>query len=265
MARSCSTGYARDKVRYAKQFVNCLFEEDFSQLQKLSESKRNHVMCALSSLAKFLGKYEDFKRLVGAYGLKWKSVNAEDLLISRINKVERDGSVLNWVGEVKEKRPELDYFMDFMLITGLRYVEAIESYNLIINLAKEDRLDEYYKIKKEALEHFRFKQLFMRRTKKAFISFVPKEFIEKISKQKFLTRHQIKNRIQRRGLKLRFGDIREYYATFTNRYLTREEIDFLQGRISSNVFMRNYFNPALISDLKKRVFQALEKIEELCS
>jgi hypothetical protein len=137
VASSCAKGYTKDKIRYAKQFADCLFKEDFSQLQRLSESKRNHVMCALSSLAKFLGKYEDFKRLIGAYGLKWKSVNAEDLLISRINKVERDGSVLNWIREVKEKRPELNDFMDFMLVTGLRYVEAIESYNLIIKLAKE--------------------------------------------------------------------------------------------------------------------------------
>jgi hypothetical protein len=35
------------------------------------------------------------------------------------------------------------------------------------------------------------------------------------------------------------------------------EIDFLQGRTSASVFMRNYFNPALISDLKERVFKGI--------
>jgi len=96
----------------------------------------------------------------------------------------------------------------------------------------------------------------MRRTKKAFISFIPKEFIARISEQESLTKCQIKNRIQRSKSKLRFGDIREYFATSMNRYLSREEIDFLQGRVSASVFMRNYFNPALITDLKDRVFKA---------
>jgi hypothetical protein len=44
------------------------------------------------------------------------------------------------------------------------------------------------------------------------------------------------------------------------KYLTQPEIDFLQGRISASVFMRNYFNPALIGDLKERVFKGLESL-----
>jgi len=138
----------------------------------------------------------------------------------------------------------------------LRLIEAINSYNLIIDLSTGGRLSEYYNAEKEALEHFRFKKVFMRRTKKAFISFIPKEFIARISEQESLTKCQIKNRIQRSKSKLRFGDIREYFATSMNRYLSREEIDFLQGRVSASVFMRNYFNPALITDLKDRVFKA---------
>jgi intergrase/recombinase len=263
VAKNCSKGYAKDKVRYAKQFSHCLFNEDFSTLQTLGESKRNHVMCALSSLAKFLGVYEDFRKLVRAHGLKWKSVNAEDLMIARLSRVETEGSVLNWIQEVREKRPELCDFLDFMLASGLRYVEAIESYNLIIDLAEEGKLSDYYDAEKEALEHFRFKQTFMRRTKKAFISFIPRELTEKVSRQEKFTKCQIKNRIQRSKSKLRFGDIREYFATFMNRYLSREEIDFLQGRVSASVFMRNYFNPALITDLKDRVFKAIADLKVL--
>jgi len=44
--------------------------------------------------------------------------------------------------------------------------------------------------------------------------------------------------------------------------LSQPEIDFLQGRVSANVFMRNYFNPALIGDLKERVFEAIGKLKE---
>ncbi|MDH5459542.1 MAG: hypothetical protein OEY95_06335 [Candidatus Bathyarchaeota archaeon] len=45
------------------------------------------------------------------------------------------------------------------------------------------------------------------------------------------------------------------------KWLSQPEIDFLQGRVSASVFMRNYFNPALIGDLKERVFKAIEEIQ----
>jgi len=64
----------------------------------------------------------------------------------------------------------------------------------------------------------------------------------------------------KKKLPLRFGDIREYWATYMTRHLKEAEIDFLQGRISSSIFMRNYFNPALISDLKQRTFKGITEL-----
>jgi hypothetical protein len=45
--------------------------------------------------------------------------------------------------------------------------------------------------------------------------------------------------------------------------LKESEIDFLHGRVSTSVFMRNYFNPALIGDLKERVFKAVAELKLL--
>ncbi|MEM2118474.1 MAG: integrase [Candidatus Bathyarchaeia archaeon] len=262
VGKKCSEGYAKDLVRYARLFVDCLFNEDFSRVQALPESKRNHVMCALSNLAKFLGIYEGFLRLVKAYGLKWKSVKAEDLLLNRMCKTRDNGAVVDWVRTVKAHIPELSGFVDFVVCSGLRLVEAIESYNLIVDLAKNGRLSEYYDYEKEALEHFRFKEKFIRRTKKAFVSFIPKKLVEAISQKEKLTIFQIRNYVRRDSkLRMRFGDLREYYATVMTKWLNPAEIDFLQGRISGSVFMRNYFNPALISDLKDRVFKGLAEIQ----
>ena len=69
----CSERVAKDRLRYARKFYSCLFKGDFSELAKFSDSKRCHVMNALSNLAKFLGIYEEFKGLVKRYGLTWKS------------------------------------------------------------------------------------------------------------------------------------------------------------------------------------------------
>jgi len=262
---NCCERVVKDRVRYAKKYGHCLFKRDFGELTTFSDSKRSHVLKALSGLAKFLGIYEDFKGLVKAYGLTWKTASADDLIISRLTKANENNDVIEWIGKVRKKFPELNVFVDFVLVSGLRYVESVKAFNLIVDLAKEGRLSEYYNAETEALEHFRFKQLFIRRTKKAFISFIPKSFIQRVSNQKNLTTYQISNSIKRNGFKSRFSDVREYYATFMTKWLSQPEIDFLQGRVSANVFMRNYFNPALITDLKERTFKAMNEIRQKSS
>jgi len=250
-------------MRYAKKYSHFLLKRDFSELNTFSNCKRNHVLKALSALAKFLGMYEEFKGLMKSYGLKWSSVKAEDLIISRLTNANGNSTIFKWISEVKSELPKLEVFLDFVLVSGLRYNESIRAYNLIIELAKEGKLSEYYNEENGVLEHFRFKQHFIRRTKKAFISFIPKQLIERISKSERLDWCQIQNWIKRKDLRLKFSDVREFWATYMTKHLRQPEIDFLQGRVSASVFMRNYFNPALIGDLKKRIFEAIEDLKVL--
>jgi len=262
LRRNFSHNYAKDLLNYSRRFSHVLFSGEASELLRLSDSVRKMVLASLSNLAKFLGMYEDWKRIVKAYGLKWSSGKAEDYLISRMAHTENNGSVLEWVRRVKAEIPQLSVFMDFMLLSGLRLREAVNSWNLIIDLAREGRLGEYYNEENGALEHYRFKGLFMRRSKKVFVSFLPKWLIERVSKQEKLTLCQISNWVRRdKRLKSRFPELREYFATVMTKWLNPAEIDFLQGRISGSVFMRNYFNPALITDLKERVFKGLAEIQ----
>ncbi|MEM3629385.1 MAG: integrase [Candidatus Bathyarchaeia archaeon] len=256
------TAYGR--FQYARQYYQCLLEKDFKPLLELSQDKRAHVMNSLSALSKFLGMHEEFLRLVKNYGLKWQ-VKSDDIVIARFTKSVDANEVFDWIKLVKISLPELRDFMDFMTATGLRFEEAIESYNLIIKLSSKGKLGEYYNIDREVLEHFRFKETFLRKTKKAFISFVPKELVEKIRDNKPLTVNIIQKRIQRTLGKLRFGDIREVHATLLTKHLNEVEINFLHGRVSSSVFMRNYFNPVWISDLKERVFKAIEQLMQRIS
>ena len=62
---------------------------------------------------------------------------------------------------------------------------------------------------------------------------------------------------------MRFSDIGEYYATFITKFLNPLEIDFLQGRVSTSVFMKNYSNPVLIKDLRQKVFPGISKWKRL--
>jgi hypothetical protein len=92
----------------------------------------------------------------------------------------------------------------------MRLVEAIESYNLIINLSRKGKLEEYYNADAGTLEHFKFKELFIRHNKKVFISFVPKDIIQNIIAQEPVSKYDsLQGSIRKRGMKQRFGDVRE--------------------------------------------------------
>jgi len=223
-------------------------------------SKKNHLMCSLTALSKFLGIYKQFKELREGYGIKWGKGNTDILIINRLLKRDNSDDIEDWIRQTKSRIPKISRFLDLLIASGMRYSEALISYNLILNLTKIDKLNEYYV--DNYLEHFRYSKQFIRRTKKVFISIVPNDVIKEISKSENLTYYAIKMRLQRRKIPLRFSDIREYWASKMTRYLSQPEIDFLMGHVSANVFMANYFNPKLINDLKER---ALEGVSELIS
>ena len=249
-------------VSYAKQYAHLLESFNLSDLLTVRETLRPNILKALSSLAKYLGVYEEYKKALRNYGLAWGGKQADQLLIERLTKVNNPDEVWHWVKQVKMAREELADFLDFMALTGLRLEEAVNSYNLIIKLAKKGNLNEYYNKINSCLEHFKFKEIFIRRSKKAFVSFIPEELVSRISDNPPLkNKFGIQKRVKLANLKLRFADIREAHASVLTRHLSPSEIDFLHGRIGTSVFMQNYFNPALISDLKQRVFKAIAEIE----
>jgi len=249
---------AYDYWRYAKQYGHLLIRRDLSPLKTLSNRKRLHVLKALAALSKFLGLHREFRYLREAYGIKWSSGDTDQVIIKRLLKRNNEGELQNWIREVKERIPQISCFVDLIAATGLRYVEALNAYNLIVSLARESRLGDYYE--DSILKHYEYPEIFIRKTKKVFISIVPDYVVMEISKSESLTHDTIKKKMQRRGIKFRFSDLREYWASKMVRYLKQPEIDFLMGHISANVFMMNYFNPMLIADLKKRTLQGIRKI-----
>jgi hypothetical protein len=229
-----------------------------SILKTFSDSKRLNIMKALSALAKFSGCYERYRGLIKAFGLKW-SVNNDDVIIARLIKYSSNGTpndLYQWIETVNREIPDFALFMDFIIVTGLRFDEAINSYNLIAQLGKQGKLCEYYSEERQVLEHFKFKVLFIRKTKKAFMSFVSSELVGLIASSELpLTQNIIKLRLKRRNIPLHFSDIREMWSSCSVKNLRQPEIDFLQGRVSASVFMQNYFNPTWITDLKKRALK----------
>jgi len=253
---------ARDRFFHAKKYACCLATGDLSKLAMLNDCQRTHALKALTALSKFLGVCEDWKRLVKNYGLKCNDRSADELIIDRLTKVVNADDVYQWIRQVKEHFPHLSDFMDFLAVTGLRLNEAVESHNLIIDLSGQGRPGEYYKADRRVLEHFRFKETFIRGSKKVFISFVPAELVDRISRGQRLDYGRFQKPVARKLGGVRFADVRELHASLMTKWLRESEIDFLHGRISSSVFMRNYFNPAWIGDLEGRAIRGVKRIME---
>jgi hypothetical protein len=70
----------------------------------------------------------------------------------------------------------------FLLVTGMRVGECIASFNMVIQLSKQNRLSEYYDETLSCLQHFKFENIFVRRTKAVYISFIDKSLINAIDR-----------------------------------------------------------------------------------
>ena len=64
---------AEDRLRYAKQFAHILDMNNAYNLLQSSADKRIHAMKALSCLAKYTGRYDQFLLLRQRYNLKWST------------------------------------------------------------------------------------------------------------------------------------------------------------------------------------------------
>jgi intergrase/recombinase len=151
------------------------------------------------------------------------------------------------------------------LFTGLRTGEAIESFNLIIKLSRENKLSNYYNKDQSLLQHFQFKDIFIRGTKNAYVSFVPDELISETCNSEELTYVQIIKRLTGQGLKLRLDEYRDYFGSFLVKHnLIREEVDLLCGRIPPSIFMRHYWSPSF-RELKERTLESIKHLgQTLC-
>ncbi|MEM3873870.1 MAG: hypothetical protein QXU45_01890 [Candidatus Bathyarchaeia archaeon] len=266
LKQSHTPRFSRDLVIYARRYLHILQSGDLSEIGLMSHGKRRMIMTAFSNLCKFLGVYEDWKRLVHSYQLKWSDKPKDEIIIERLTKVKDVDDVFNWIRQVKAVRPDFGDLLDLMALTGMRLIEAVECYNLIIELSRKGKLGEYYNEQTEALEHFKFKDRFLRRSKKVFVSFAPKSLVLRIAESgKPLNKHGVCTGIQRYGLPLRFGDIRELHGSIMSKHLSEAEVNFLHGRIGSSVFMSNYFNIKWITDLKERMSRGVAEIQNKIS
>jgi hypothetical protein len=255
-----SRNWSKAVYLYSKKYHGLL--ENPRELDTFKDHKRNNVLKSLVVLSKYLGRCQHFKHMLDQYGIKPSRKDAFSSFLRILN--NSNGEILPWYGKaINVLRPNERLFLRFVTITGLRKNEAIQSFNLIIRLHQKADLQNYYNEELNCMEHFKFKDLFLRRTKNAYISFVSKQFIQKIAKSDPVTYAAIIKRLKRKGLRTRINELRDYYATFMVKHvLIREEVDLLQGRIPPNIFIRHYWSPSF-KELRDRTLRSISLLEQV--
>lgn len=250
---------AEDRMMYSKRYASILTHPgEASELVSLAPNKRIHVMKAISSLAKFTGMQDDWLAIRKRYGLQWSTGREKIEAFNRFFDNTRSlDTMLHWLREAIEALPvPYSRLLLFCTLTGLRGSEAVESVRL---LNRVDRRD-YYNPEQQILQHYRFPDLFIRRTKAVYISVVNDEIIgiaKKIDKTPQSDRS--KKAIMRRHLSMRLKYCRKIYASYLHRCgVSSDLIDILQGRIGKNILLRHYLMPS--NNYKDQVLQALSQL-----
>ena len=132
-------------------------------------------MKSLTLLARFLGYYDSWQQLRKRHNLKWTAGNESITALQRFFNPDLTLDVM--IQKVREMiavlSPVMSEIVKFGVLVGLRPSEIVESVRLLQNSGTS-----YYNPERQCLEHFRFPEIFLRQTKKAYISFVTHEILE---------------------------------------------------------------------------------------
>jgi intergrase/recombinase len=240
LLKSVNSDTAKYRLSCAKKYSHVLLEENAIDLLQLPNDKRIHVMKSLSNLAKFLGYYDKWRMIINRYQLKWSNENGINTFNKILNNKNDYSSMLNWLKQAYQTLPErYGNALLFNSLTGLRPTEACESIKIM-----ESDIDEYLNKDTMVLEHFRFPDIFIRRTKNAYISIVSEKILDIAKQANKITYTSVKLAIKRREVEMHMNYCRKIFATYLrSKGIEQEVIDLLQGRIPKNIFVRHYYKP----------------------
>ena len=257
------------RVRYAREFTHVLQSGDAQLLLQLSAEKRLHVMKSLACLSKFLGCHDTtWTTIKRKYNLKWSSGKGALDIFERCYGDDSNNldTMLQWLRQMRQELASLYYnvFL-FCTLTGLRTNECFEAIRLIKDPSTFER---YYDRSGQVLRHYAFPEVFIRRTKAAYISLIKEEMLEDIVINGITIRpcNYMKVMyfvVRSKGLRMNMHYCRKIYSSYLRQYagIESEIIDLMQGRIPSTIFAKYYFRPNL-QQYTRRVLDAMKQLQQ---
>jgi intergrase/recombinase len=230
----------------------------------LSPRNRHHAMAALASMAKFQGQYDNFQRLKQSYNLKWSSGQESLHSFNRFFNPDMSlESMLQQITGMVSKSPKImGQIIKFCCLTGLRPAEAVESLRLIND---KEEFKKYYNAERQALEHFRFPSVFLRQTKKVYISFVTPEMLDMVRYIEpsiaIPTYNAIRLTCRRKGVSMDMRYCRKIFASWLHKHGVSDVLtDLLQGRVGKSVLVNHYLQPG--QDYKDKILDAVKGLKQ---
>jgi hypothetical protein len=166
---------AEDRLRHAKQYSGVLKTGDATALLQVPPNKRIHIMKALSALARYTGNQDTWRTIRQRYGLQWSTGTEKIDAFTRFFDDSKDlDTMMGWLKEALHVLPAryANFFL-FCTLTGMRASEAVEAVRLLHSSSTS-----YYNPEQQVLQHYRFPDIFIRRTKAIYISIVNDEIID---------------------------------------------------------------------------------------
>jgi intergrase/recombinase len=221
-------------------------------------------MAALAILAKYEGQYDRWMQIRQRYNMKWSSGQESLQSFNRFFNPDMSlESMLQQVAKMISKTPRtMGQIIKFACLTGLRPAEAVESVRLINN---KEEFAKYYNEGRQALEHFRFPSLFLRQTKKAYISFVTPEMLDMIRpiepSSTVPTYNAIRLTCRREGVYIDMRYCRKIFASWLHKHGVSDVlIDLLQGRVGKSVLVNHYIQPG--QDYKDKILDSVKGLKQ---
>jgi intergrase/recombinase len=255
-------GYALAILEHSRKHYQLL--SNVNSILSIKPTARNNTINALTALSRFLGTYDTFMVDLKRHGIKRYKPDAIQAF-TRIFNSEAHKGLGEWYRQATASVNENEkLYLEFMLLSGVRAMEGIKSFNLIVELGSKFSQD-YYNEKTQFLEHFRYPELFLRSSKNVYVSVVPRVLLDEISKSTKITYYGIDKKLNKVNLSMKVKQLRSYYATtMRERGLLSEQIDLMQGRVGKSIFLHHYFKADPIP-LSKKILELLPTIQESIS
>jgi len=239
-----------------------LFADNLQELAQLPATTKNNSLKSLVVLSKYLGIYDKFSEKLKRFDIKTTRPDTLNAFLRILNASNSD--VLYWYKSTLPRlRENEQQFARYLLCSGLRVDEAINSFNKVIELSREGKLSQYYDESLNCLCHFKYPKQFIRRTKNCFITFISPQSLNQIAASEPVTYDAIKKRLDRQKIRLRFNEFRDYFGTYIVQHgILEQEQNLLCGRIPVSIFIRHYWSPKL-KDLSIKVISLIEDIEKI--
>jgi intergrase/recombinase len=214
-------------------------------------------MKALATLSKYLGCYDKWKDIKERYQLKWSDVDSLQTFDVFTNCEQNHTSMIEWLKNCCSKlSSSYSNILLFNTLTGLRPDEACKAIQII-----HKQEDKYVRKDLMILEHYKFPDIFIRRTKKAYISILTNSILNLAKQASNCGYNALRLAVKRKKLDMNMAYCRKIFATHLRTHgIEQEIIDLLQGRAPRSVFARHYFRPEFNYDRIRLLLNSLCEI-----